>query len=433
MANSSSQDVVSGTAFIIKELTGEQREIQLSGRALPYRPIKFVGNMEGDKTWYAGNPIATAQMQGPTEDPSDFNGFWKDKYVQSVTAAGGGVEREATILLNGVAQESVADAIELMDDVRRKGQQLEVSWAHLKRQGWLRTFSQTWHRIQDCEWDMHFEWISQGDVEVPSVMSSRTSITDTTSKFANHVSTLQKLANALNGVVQFISGTVNTINQTINDLQDSVDDLTSAIASNVDAVLSPLDVARRMSAALEGIKDDAQALADHMRSTPVYQWIAPSASPSSSTTSTTTGGIVSGGGGGAGGSTGAGGATTSSQSASSIASSSKPGTFSTLTTGQALAVDLWISDLITEAQHTAWDAADAQSQLQTDLNPDLMGTFIAPQNTDLRIVATLYYGVPDDWKRIAVFNEFNSSAVPLGAVVFVPKIIAGDQQQVGTE
>jgi hypothetical protein len=43
---------------------------------------------------------------------------------------------------------------------------------------------------------------------------------------------------------------------------------------------------------------------------------------------------------------------------------------------------------------------------------------------DLRDLAQRWYGSPDDWNEIRTFNNFSSSVVPAGTVVFIPALSA---------
>ena len=70
-----------GSSFSIRELTGDQRSVILTGRGMPYRPLGFKGKQGLTITWLPGNPIATATVLGPQEDPSDVNGYWKDNFA----------------------------------------------------------------------------------------------------------------------------------------------------------------------------------------------------------------------------------------------------------------------------------------------------------------------------------------------------------------
>lgn len=365
-----------GTDFVIEELTGDQREIRLVGRALPYRPIELSGIQAGDKTWYPGNPIATPQIFGPQEDPSDFNGFWKDRFIKSFTPDGKSVRPEGAIMLNGSPVATVKDAIELLDDVRRKGQMLRLSWAHIVRQGWLQKFSQKWHRVQDCEWGMHFEFVSQGDAQMPTVLSARSSATDIASDFGDAVAAVQVAATPPDGMA-IDSDALGALYAGIAKLAADVDALQSAVENSIDAVLTPFDVARQLSAVLSGAVGNCQDLLEQLWSTPPALLLQAGL-----------------------------------QNPDSLGS------------GDVLAVDLWVNDTVS-AVRTAQDLAIEQQQnVMVDDDPELLDVFFAQAGTDLRIVSTNYYGTPDNWRDLADYNDIDmgQSELDLGQVVYIPRI-----------
>lgn len=146
-----------GPDFVIRELTGQQREIRLRGRALPYRPLEFSGSQRTKLTWYQGNPIATQQVLGPIEDVTTVQGMWKDRFMTGDATNGG-------MLVNGdpAAIAGAAEAVALMNEVRIGGNAVLVNWGPEVRVGILRNFSAKWDREQDVAWSMEFEWSSRG-------------------------------------------------------------------------------------------------------------------------------------------------------------------------------------------------------------------------------------------------------------------------------
>ena len=62
-------------AFVIEEITGEMRRVELSGWALPFRPLTLSGTHRAEFTWYQGSGIASVQELGPEEEPTNIKGF----------------------------------------------------------------------------------------------------------------------------------------------------------------------------------------------------------------------------------------------------------------------------------------------------------------------------------------------------------------------
>ena len=158
---------MAGPAFTIQEVGG--RRIVLSGRALPYRPLKFQGTQQLEQTWYPGYDRATVQVLGPHEENTTINGMWKDRFLAaSAVGVFGGVPslQQPPITVDQIAVTDVADVVTLFDDLRRSGTRLVVGWSTVLREGYLRSFSHTWTTEHDCEWEMEFLWASNESATV---------------------------------------------------------------------------------------------------------------------------------------------------------------------------------------------------------------------------------------------------------------------------
>lgn len=148
--------------FQIEEQTGGQRSIVLRGRALPYRGVTWEGTQKTKQTWYPGNPQATQQVLGPTENPTTIRGIWKDRFLPGQVEISGSFGQPiegATI-----TAEQLAFAF---DQLRVAGNLLRVQWGPLVRNGILRRFRVEPARIEDWTWEAEFEWSARNDAEVP--------------------------------------------------------------------------------------------------------------------------------------------------------------------------------------------------------------------------------------------------------------------------
>src|SRR5262245_12238919 len=141
--------------FTVQELSGDGRTLELTSRALPYRPFTLEGEHRVEVTWYPGNPVGTAQVLGAKETTTSINGWWKDRFLGDVD-----VSAPALASVDGTPITSARQLAETVDDIRRKGQLLEVVWNHLARRGFITSFRQTWHTIKDLEWEIEFTWIA---------------------------------------------------------------------------------------------------------------------------------------------------------------------------------------------------------------------------------------------------------------------------------
>lgn len=147
-------------AVVIIELTGEQRTIELRGRALPYRLVGWGMSMRTKITWYQGNPIATQQVLGPELPNTVMEGMWKDRFMRGAEA-----NDQAAILVNGDPNtvRTAEDAVALFYELCQSGNDLKVIWSAEVRTGVLVDFLPTYERPQDIQWRLEFEWTGRNE------------------------------------------------------------------------------------------------------------------------------------------------------------------------------------------------------------------------------------------------------------------------------
>lgn len=146
--------------FSIVELTGQLRQIELLGRALPYQRVAFGGSTNSKLTFYPGNPSGTMQVLASSLEPTVIQGMWKDRFVPGQVEAVG---------FDGLSPGDTATAsliVQAFEELRRSGQRLRVQWYNVVREGILSRFTPTWIRPQDVEWEAEFTWF-QENVEAP--------------------------------------------------------------------------------------------------------------------------------------------------------------------------------------------------------------------------------------------------------------------------
>jgi len=165
--------------FIIEELTGSRRSVELSDRALPYRPMALPGEQRTERTHYPGNPVATIQVLGPDETTAEIRGRLKDRFF---------IGARAMVALSGFdsivppgTTPTVQDLVNIFHTLRRSGNYVEVRWGPEVRRGVMKRFEPSWHRLDVVEWVISFEWSQIGSfVPSPFATASSDSTTDTT-------------------------------------------------------------------------------------------------------------------------------------------------------------------------------------------------------------------------------------------------------------
>jgi hypothetical protein len=149
-------------AFIIRELTGSQREVQLIGRTLPYRPVEFAGTQHYVQRWYPGNRRATLQVLGAREQETEIRGTWKDRFMLGNVRMTG--FPDLLDAQNNTTAEGLAEAFQRL---RIAGNTIEVRWGPEVRVGILAGFTPNYQRVEDIEWTARFVWSELGERRAP--------------------------------------------------------------------------------------------------------------------------------------------------------------------------------------------------------------------------------------------------------------------------
>lgn len=359
------------STFTIRELTGDKRTLVLAGRALPYQPIAYEGRMRAEFTHYPGLPVATIQMLGAMEGPSTFTGMWKDRFVKSLTDSGAVHEPEAVALFNGVQVEDSRALVDAMDSIRLAGQLLEVTWDTIIRHGVLTTFRPTWTRREDVEWSVEFTWSSRGETPSPVAIPAAPAVDD----LAARARTLfEQITAAAESTFQVADNFASTVGGLLERIDEAVTAIENGASGTAALILSPVEAGNRVLAAVQTIKDAAVELISVVESTPA------------NVVRTVT------------------------------------GTVDELTFGQNLEAEDYTWGLKVSARDLRTLAAEEGDRLRhTTQAADVRASFTAREDMDLRQVSTLYFGTPDEWRRLAAYNGLSSSRLAAGQLVLIPR------------
>ena len=365
-----------GSTLTITELTGTKNKLEFTGRSLPYRDLPFEGKMRAEFTHYAGNPIATAQLLGGEEGGTMIHGRWSDRFVSPFEVDDDdnitGVSYPAgAAKLNNLVLGSAADIVTAVDGFRRRGQLLNFSWDFLTRVGIMTRFKHVWARHEIVDWEIEFEWISQGEPYQPSTFAIQKPPTDIAAQL---ISALQSLQAAILAPFAVIQSVTNAITDATDALQDVVAVASDTATKLNQLVLSPLDASKKMTAALSTAIVQAQTIGDAVVSVPSRAL----------------------------------------RVSESIAS---------VTQGQALQAAQWARNVRIQTRALRYYAARALQETQAQgVAQPILASFLARTGLDLRQVSNQYYGTPDEWRTIAAFNGIQSSKLTAAQTVLVPKL-----------
>jgi hypothetical protein len=359
------------SSFVVTEMSGMERTLELSGRALPFRPITFEGEQRSEVTHYPGNPIATMQVLGPSELSTTIKGKWQDRYLRSNDDDSNQCLPDAIAKLDGDQVADVRSLTLLVDDIRRQGQQIKVTWGHIARIGLLKKFTQTWQYMDVVEWEITFEWISQDDQESAITLSVGL---DQEGLVADLNAQLDELTQMDAGypVLGEFAAKMITIFDNITMATDEISDNSD---STTDAIITPQDSTRRIIAALETVKDESQSLFELMDAQPAQATISIS------------------------------------------------GTLDSVTLGSAIEAADFCHQVKRVARTLRNLAVENSIKLAlSESEQETKAIYTATENQDLRHISTLYFGTPNEWQRIMIYNGFSSSRLVAGQMVLIPTL-----------
>ncbi len=451
----------SGSLFTIKELTGDQRIVELAGRGMPYRPYTLRGKQNTSFTWLPGNPIATVTVLGPTEDATDVKGMWKDKFIggpetvaaqSDATNIASGLPTvsnvSSPITLNGQTINSVRAAIALMDDIRKSGQLLEVTWDVQIRHGLLTEFEQMWQNIHDCEWVMKFEWISQGDPAGAAAVVADMSAIDLQTQLLSQLSAATSAA--LPPDVPVSLSFLDTIQSSFQQLNTFVNAVGSATANLATLAMTPFQVARQCIAACANIISVVSNTIETIDDEATISYNMVIGAQGEGALVTNQNGFSSGGPGGAGSNVGTGiggpgnGGLSIGLDGVGALTFNRPNALQNLSqvgqvaqTGRDLDLNrLAMTDRIQtyvyvrgirSALYALRSAAiQGQATFNKQIQNTTQGVYTCKAGDDLRTISDTYYGTPFNWQLIALFNELEDFDLTAGQPLLIPFAPTGD-------
>lgn len=396
-------------AFTIKELGGRNRTITLVGRALPYRPLSLDGEQRVKISTPAGNPEGFGTVMGPTYGETQIDGFWKDKYIGTGGTDENGItlsqprsaSSHATTATTGTQVGSVQDAFQLFESVRDEGQLLEVTWGWVIRRGYLKKFSGKIHNIHDAEWSATFAWTSRA-LPMASVEFGQ---------FAGRMDTARGLRGLLDRLSRIVDVPQSMMREYMDEYRRTVAQIADALvgveeaATGLIETTSPSGEASRIQSLLGSAATGAFNIYDTMeargwagvfenpqRVLPFADAILPSR-----------GGDVW--------------ETYYQQLLESIDPVA------------ILEAQLYVRETITDARRMR-DEAEARRRALEAGPGYTMGTYRARDGEDLRDVSLLYYGTPNQWRSLMIYNGLTTTELYAGQYVTIPRLDPGAEGEV---
>lgn len=352
-------------AFHLKELSTPGRNIRLFGRALPYRPLTIAGTQRLEVTWYQGNAVATSTTMGPTEEPTSIKGYWKDKYLSDTQ----------NFEVDGVAVSTVQDACSLIDQIRRAGTMLEVTWGHIARHGHIKKFEQQWHNVHDVEWTIDLEWVSQAEPADDQDIVYEQSSSEVTATLRGKIEDIYAAMDGLDLEPSFL----DMLDSALRQMADAMDTLDNIADTYIYGDMNPIAQASRRIQTLTSICSRANALYEDLLARPAHTL-------SSSYRSGSLG-------------------------ISTIASA--------LGAGSVVGLESFSRFVQSEMVSTSALAAQQRQATQTRVQGNVKAIYRAKDGDDLRDVSRLYNSI--GWRGLMDFNGLMSAELEAGQVVLIPQ------------
>ena len=387
---SGSNDLAGKTLVIEETDIPSPRRIELRGRAMPYQGVAWGGQQRTKRTVYPGNPVASQQILGPEEDGTTMSGTWKDRFLTGAVeigeVGGGGAQGLGDALgaaasLAGIGNSSttvLAEAlVQEFHAIRRAGTVLRVQYLSEVRFGVLKSFTATYARAQDIQWEMSFEWQAWDD-NAPLRSSSEPP-------------TPAALLSALNAVLDAIAAAPDIVRAFTAKLVTLVNKVAS-VAQILFDIIRTFDALTDLPGTIIGAMIGAAAQLDRQLAVLIHS-LADVSWPTTVSAQALAGPSVV------------------SIDARNVLSSPVQ---------QIIKFEAWRRNAAAISGDLQRVASDATAQRIAQRNPQTTRVFVVPAGSTLYDVATKFYGSADFATYLAAVNGLTGAQVPAGFRLRVP-------------
>lgn len=335
--------------------------LQLVGRGLPFRPMKFGTSQRMQTQFYPGNPEGSQLPIGPKLKPSTFSGEWNDKYLGDGQAMALKTLLE-TICETGVSVEVTWPMASIVGDAT--GQAL--GGEPTVRVGLISDFDWTFlFGIEDIGWEAAFQWRKKGGVtaQPPIAATGTVNAREGFNDVAADLSLAKAMGQAMLespqvGPFGLPQKLTDGFNQAFAAIDSTVNAVSGAAGAVVSATVIPAAAAQQLLASCQsGVQACLNAIDTVATVNRLLLEVADSALD-----------II------------------------------------------RLVEPLFAASL--QFATAAETCCDASAGVQQATDPDVLALVRAPAGTDLRDLALRYYGDADGWWAIAQANDIDGSAVP---------------------
>jgi hypothetical protein len=345
--------------LILRELTGSQRIVELLDRALPYWSVGFEVQQHVQQKWYPGNAVATIQVFGPREQPVEFRGMWKTRFIDAVKSC---VLIGFDDIPNVGGRITAENLVEVFYRLARSGNDMELRWGLEVRRGVLRVFRPDYDRGQDIGWTATFLPAQKG--ARPKLRAAREA--DPLPPLRSTLNDLELTAAAeppglLATVSSDIADAVDTVRITMTDLADGVAGIQNTAQVATAQAQNVQTLVQRAMSALEALTSGNIGDLPYVQLLPVDNLVS------------------------------------------------------------VIPVENWRRDMAQKARACGVSAQKAGDDVAQRATPGALTVVTMKQGQTLRTLALVYLGDSDAWPVIGDANGYTSAIVPVGARVVIPR------------
>lgn len=420
------QPIETGSAFSFREVSNSKSVLVLRGRALPYRPFQTTVRQRNDYTMLPGYSRASLTLLGPEDAPATINGYWKDKYISpdqhaateisslqsALNRADASVARFGNqiglgtpitstnetipIEYGGIRVNTVREACNIVDRWVREGRLLEVTWDTQAFHGIIEEFSPSWYNVHDVQWEMHFKWIGRAEVMAAPLLADELSISDTVSIFQKLVDAIG--TEALPPTFPMANDVFKDINAAIFRLADTTQRISDTIAGVAKTITAPAAAVRQIIALCRTLAGQARELSEKLQLT----FVSGGQYPRRTNVDVTAG----------------------------VAAALSPSTTEPIVSrsfSERMVVTEYTNRVSEQSKALEREAVERSREYEKSMDRDLVSVYTARKGDDLRKVSQIYYGTPNEWRRIMSFNELDNQELSSNQVILIPRVTTQEE------
>lgn len=225
------EDFKTGLQFLELVPDGISLFAQLNGNMMPIQPLEIGGEQQIIKEYYSGNDEASVQVLGPREDDLVFRGRLYEKKVS----------RE----LNSYRRKLASAMVEVIDDMRKRGNIVQMTIGEMQRYGYITKTAFGMKTLGDYDYEITFTHLSfEYPEKCPVIDAGLQSPSLLNQELANLLSAIEDqrdsiplvrlgIAEQLNQIIGEVANVLHEVTSFVDDVIGIAEDISSSISRAV--------------------------------------------------------------------------------------------------------------------------------------------------------------------------------------------------------